>query len=287
MYAIKLKKWENLPIQDIMKLFIPILIFSFTSLSYGKRFSTTYVSFELLNNWHCYPEGTEWICSNKLNRSKASEAVIILTAKEKGPADNLPQYLKHLKTPREVSDKKGNNIKSKVFHTKQRQIHNHLWVDGFHQGSEVPSYHTRYLITTKDKMAVLVTYSAHKNHYTKYASDFSKSISSLRLHNTGKFSGLGGGKGRKMGAGSFQNYLEDMIDPEGELVGDEEVADSEGLKDLLSDPMVLGGALGGAGLLSYLLFKRRRRGGGSLPGGGDRDSERNSRRRRRSSSRRH
>ena len=267
-----------------MKFLIPVLVFSFMSVSYGKRFSTSYVSFDLLNNWHCYPEGTEWICSNKLNRKKVSEAVIILTAKEKGPADNLAQYLKHLKTPREVSNKKGSKVKSKIFHTKQRQIHNQLWVDAFHQGSEVPSYYTRYLITTKDKMAVLVTYSAHKDHYQKYASDFSKSISSLRLHSTGKFSGMGG-KSKKMGAGSFQDYLEGMIDSGDELAGEEAGEDSDGnLGDLLSDPMVLGGALGGAGLLSYLLFKRRRRGGGgSLP---DRGEDDRSSRRRRSSERR-
>ncbi len=275
---------KNLPIDLIMKFLIPVLVFSFISVSYGKRFSTSYVSFDLLNNWHCYPEGTEWICSNKLNRKKVSEAVIILTAKEKGPADNLAQYLKHLKAPRKVSDKKGSKVKSKIFHTKQRQINSHQWVDAFHQGSEVPSYYTRYLITTKDKMAVLVTYSAHKDHYQKYASDFAKSISSLRLHSTGQFSGMGG-KNKKMGAGSFQDYLEGMIDSGDELAGDGEGEDSGGdLSDLLSDPMVLGGALGGAGLLSYLLFKRRRRGGGgSLP---DRDGDDRSSRRRRSSERR-
>ena len=265
-----------------MKLLLFILVFSFTFASYGKRFSTSYVSFELLNNWHCYPEGTEWICSNKLNRKKASEAVIILTAKEKGPADNLSQYLKHLKTPREVSSR-GSKVKSKIFHAKQRQINKHLWVDGFHQGSEVPSYYTRYLITTKNKMAVLVTYSAHKNHYNKYASDFAKSISSLRLQNTGKLSGLGG-KGKKMGAGSFQDYMEGMIDSDEELAaGEQGESSGGGLEDLIQNPAVLGGALGGAGLLSYLLFKRRRRGGGgSLP---DRDRDRSSRRRRSSSNR--
>jgi len=270
-----------------MKLLIFILVLSATSVSYGKRFSTSYVSFELLNNWHCYPEGTEWICSNKMNRKKATEAVIILTAKEKGPADNLPQYLKHLKTPREVLSK-GGKLKSKVFHTKQRQINNHLWVDGFHQGSEVPSYYSRYLITTKDKMAVLVTYSAHKDQYQKYASDFAKSISSLRLHNTGKFSGLGG-KGRTMGAGSFEDLLGGMIDPDEELAEGEEGEDSVGgLADLLSNPIALAVAIGGAGLLSYLLFKRRKRRRGSVlrDRDRDRDRDRGPRRRRNSSGRR-
>ena len=260
-----------------MRYFLVFAFLFFTLEALGKKFSTSYVNFDLLNNWHCYPEGTEWICSNKLNRKKASEAVIILTAKEKGPADNMAQYLKHLQTPRRAVNKRGNSIASKVFHAKQRQINKHLWVDGFHQGSEVPSYLTRYLITTKNKVAVLVTYSAHKDHYKKYAGDFAKSINSLRLVNTGSLSGLGG-SGRKMGAGSFQNYLEDMVDSEEELADGGLEGDS-GAEGLMQSPVVWGTGLGGAGLLYYLLKRRRKR--GPLEGAEDSMSDRDRRRRRR------
>ena len=256
-----------------MKLSFFILLFV-SFFAYGKKFSTSYVNFDLLNNWHCYPEGTEWICSNKLNRKKAVEAVIILTAKEKGPADTLENYLKHLKTPRQVSGKGGKKTTSKVFHAKQRQINGHLWVDGFHQGSEVPAYYTRYLITAKNKIAVLVTYSAHKNHYTKYASDFAKSINSLRLLNTKMGGGLGGA-GRKMGAGSFQDYMEGMIDAEGELTGEGEEG-AGNLMDLLTGPVGLGGGALLVSLLAYFFLRRKK------PAGGDssrRDRPRRFRRR--------
>ncbi len=50
-----------------------------------------------------------------------------------------------------------------------------------HLGSEIPHYYTRYLATVKGKIAVLVTFSAHKLHYTKYSSEFFRAIKSLRV----------------------------------------------------------------------------------------------------------
>jgi len=60
-------------------------------------------------------------------------------------------------------------------------ISNHQWVDGMDLGSEINSYYTRYLATIKDRLAVLITFSAHKEHYTKYSSDFLKAVESLRV----------------------------------------------------------------------------------------------------------
>lgn len=48
-------------------------------------------------------------------------------------------------------------------------------------GSEVTSYYTRYLATIKDRIAILVTFSAHQAHYTKYSKDFIRAIESLRV----------------------------------------------------------------------------------------------------------
>ncbi len=269
------------------------LTFSFSTVA--KKFATSYVSFDLLNNWHCHPEGTEWICKNKLNRKKASEAMIILTAKQKGPSDSLGLYINHLKSPRTVkASKRGEGFTSKVFHAKQRQINRHIWADGFHQGSEVPSYYTRYLVTIKGNLAVLVTYSAHKDHYKKYASDFSASINSLRVMNVS--ADFAGRKG-SMGMGSVQDYLQDMIDADTELGADGGEGgpdDKDGLMGLLSQPEALGGlALGGGGLAYYFLKRRRKRQASEATGGREgRSSSRRSgrddrRRRRRSSSRRH
>ncbi len=241
-------------------LFIFLIVFSVSS--FAKKFATSYVSFDLLNNWHCHPEGTEWICTNKLNRKKASEAMIILTAKQKGPPDSLAQYINHLKTPRTVKKAKGGNFSSKVFHAKQRQINQHMWVDGFHQGSEVPAYYTRYLVTIKGSLAILVTYSAHKNHYKKYASDFAASINSLRVMNVSP--AFASKQRGSMGMGGLQDHIQDLIDADEELGGMGEDGSKgkgglAGLLDLLKKPEVLGGLGLMATTVLYMLFKKKKR----------------------------
>ena len=244
-----------------MKSIIFLIIFTFSSFASAKKFATDYVSFDLLNNWHCHPEGTEWICASKLNKKKASEAIIILTAKQKGPPDSLAQYANYLKMPRTIKTSKGGKFTSKVFHAKQRRINQHTWIDGFHHGSEVPVYYTRYLATVKGGLAVLVTYSAHKDHYKKYASDFAASINSLRVLNVSPDFGKGGGS---IGTRGAQDYLSGMIDAEDELAG-EGYLDGEGeeggiggLLNQLKKPEVLGGLGVLAAIIGYLVLRRIR-----------------------------
>lgn len=143
-------------------------------------FSSQYISFELPPNWNCKNEGTEWVCISQLEK-QAKEAIIILTAKEAGPTDSLQIYEAHVKTPRVLPNATGKNVPSQVLSVKQRLINGHPWVDGMHLGSEIASYYTRYLVTVKDRLAIAVTFSAHKAHYTKYSQDFLKSIESLRV----------------------------------------------------------------------------------------------------------
>ncbi len=148
--------------------------------AHAKRFRNAYVSFELPPNWNCKLEGSEWVCENDFAQ-KTKEAIIILTAKEVGPTDTLPMYLAHLQTPRTLPGRGGSPSKSKIIHVKERMIANQLWIDGLHEGSEVGPYFTRYLATIKDRIAILVTFSAHKQHYTKYSGDFIKAVESLRV----------------------------------------------------------------------------------------------------------
>ena len=153
---------------------------AFTPFSWAVTFSNQYVSFELPNNWNCKLEGTEWLCVSQLEK-QAKEAIIILTAKEVGPSDNLAAYKAHLTTPRVLTDSTGKSVNSQVLNVRETQINGHTWVDGMQLGSEISSYYTRYLATTKDKLALAVTFSAHKNHYTKYSQDFLKAVQSLRV----------------------------------------------------------------------------------------------------------
>lgn len=163
--------------------------------AHAKRFRNAYVSFELPPNWNCKLEGSEWVCENDFSQ-KTKEAIIILTAKEVGPTDTLPAYLAHLQTPRTLPGRGGAPSKSKIIHVKERMIANQLWIDGLHEGSEVGPYFTRYLATIKDRISILVTFSAHKQHYTKYSGDFIKAVESLRVVATKDTLGdRGGGTG--------------------------------------------------------------------------------------------
>ncbi|HEX4923349.1 MAG TPA: hypothetical protein VFV50_04655 [Bdellovibrionales bacterium] len=146
----------------------------------AKLFRNAYVSFELPNRWECRLEGTEWVCSSLL-RDSSREAIIILTAKEAGPSDTLEAYEAHLKTPRVIPATKGKPSRSAFKHLKRRQIGGSQWVDSMHLGSEIPNYYTRYMATVKDRLAILVTFSAHQRHYSKYSQDFHRAIESLNV----------------------------------------------------------------------------------------------------------
>jgi hypothetical protein len=61
------------------------------------------------------------------------------------------------------------------------KINDHPWLDSLHQDSEVKNYFTRYMGTLKDEIAILVTFSAHNKYYSKYSSNFDKTIRSLRV----------------------------------------------------------------------------------------------------------
>jgi hypothetical protein len=161
-------------------LLLSLLLWLVPFSAHAKLFRNAYVSFELPNRWECHLEGTEWVCSSQLKDS-SREAIIILTAKEVGPSDTLEAYEAHLKTPRVIPGQKGKPNKSQVKHVKRSQIAGHVWIDSMHLGSEIPSYYTRYLATVKERLAILVTFSAHQRHYSKYSQDFFKAIQSLNV----------------------------------------------------------------------------------------------------------
>jgi len=148
----------------------------------AKLFRNAYVAFELPEEtWSCILEQTEWVCRSSDPKS-SREAIIILTAKEVGPTDSFDAYTKHLSTSQPTAYKAQTNSTSKVVYpAKQVMINDHNWIDGLHLASEIPNYYTRYLATIKDKIAVLVTLSAHSDYYTRYSKDFFKTVQSLRV----------------------------------------------------------------------------------------------------------
>ena len=147
----------------------------------AKVFRNAYVAFELPDAWNCALEHTEWVCRSNSDK-ESKEAIIILTAKEVGPTDTFEAYKAHLNTAQTVAYKgAGNGVSRIIYPPKGVQINDQQWIDGLHLASEVPNYYTRYLATIKDRIAILVTFSAHKDHYTKYSQDFFRAVMSLRV----------------------------------------------------------------------------------------------------------
>ncbi len=157
------------------------LIFFFPTLGFSRTFKNAYISFEMLDNWKCNLEQTEWVCRAE-DPQEAKEAVIILTAKEKGPTDTFPLYESHMSNPIVSQNKAGGTMTSNiVYKSTQLKVNDQPWLDALHGNSEVQNYLTRYVATIKDQIAILVTFSAHNKYFSKHSANFANTIKSLRV----------------------------------------------------------------------------------------------------------
>lgn len=158
-----------------------LFICFFSLASQARTFKNAYISFEMLDTWKCNLEQTEWVCRAE-DPQEAKEAVIILTAKEKGPTDSFPIYENHMNNPIQSVTKTGKSLTSSVVYKAQNQRYNdQVWLDGIHRDSEVQNYFTRYVATIKDQIAILVTFTVHNKFYAKHSSHFNNTIKSLRV----------------------------------------------------------------------------------------------------------
>lgn len=223
-------------------------------LSSGKVFRNAYVAFELPDSWKCEMEVTEWVCRS-VDPKSTREAIIILTAKEVGPTDSFEIYRSHLNEQRVLTGKGAGSKSQVVYKAKDVKINGQNWIDGLQLGSEIPNYYTRYLATIKDRLAILVTLSAHRLHYTKYSQDFFKTIQSLRVIASKSLVAGGSlaGSGGAMGMGGSFGKASEMAAPPVEL--------TRAKKKKKSNPLMLAFmGLGGLVLLIgvvYLLKNKR------------------------------
>ena len=179
----------------------------------AKTYNAGYLTFEMPDDWKCSPFGASHVCHSGLNNQKKKEAMIIVTVKTPGGGDKSDQYLKFLNQPR-------NNVgqPSKIItKSKTVNLNGHLWVEGWHQNSEVRNYYTRYEVTTccgtKPKLAMLVTLSANVKHFKKYSKAFADTVASLRVIENVDMRKLRAlGLNEKMG--NIAGYMEDLIDSE-------------------------------------------------------------------------
>lgn len=217
--------------------------------AHARTFKNAYISFEMQDNWKCSLEQTEWVCRAE-DPQEAKEAVIILTAKEKGPTDSYPIYENHMNSPINTVTKTGMTLTSLVKYKAQTQkINDQSWLDGLHQDSEVQNYFTRYLATIKDQIAILVTFSAHNKLYAKHSPNFDKTIRSLRVIATKDLLArpdLGplAGTGETLGSGIGQAMPDDLL-------AADEATDVSNKKSFLKNKLFLGIALL---LLAFLIY---------------------------------
>ena len=224
----------------------------FTQSAEARTFKNAYITFEMQDNWKCNLETTEWVCRAE-DPQEAKEAVIILTAKEKGPTDSFPQYEGHLNTSINTMTRTGIALTSAVkYKARNQKINDQPWLDSLHQDSEVQNYFTRYMATIKDEIAILVTFSAHNKLYSKHSSNFEKTIQSLRVTATKDLLNrpdLGPlrGAGEILGAGIGSAMPSDL------LAAPDDVGMNK--KGLLQNKTVLGAGLLILALLIYILAK--------------------------------
>ena len=245
--------------QRKIHLFLLSLLLSFcffSKNSEAKIFKTSYISFEIPSNWSCSLTETEWVC--KENKKKGQhEAIIVVVAKEKGPSDNLSAYQQYLKKPRLISTKRG-KLTSKVKRVIPANISQTRWIDGLHLESEVKSHFTRYLVTTNNRLAILVGFTVHKDKYIKYSKLFTTAINSLKiLSSESAFANYrpSAKRGSRKGVLGYGMKSSGNLGEEDEF-GYDELSSSE--EDMTLIYQILG-ALLLVGVILFFVFKRLKR----------------------------
>lgn len=188
-------KRKSVIINRLLFTFLFIAIFS-PSLTVAKVFRNSYIQFELPHGWDCNLKKTAYLCRYKISQhcranpkekvctesvKKSREALIILSAQETRPTDTLKSYSEYLANTKNFTTESGATSQSKLIHNKAVNIKKEKWLDAMHLSRELPYYYTRYLVSIKGKVAVLVTFSAHKLYYTNYSNRFFKIIKSLKV----------------------------------------------------------------------------------------------------------
>jgi len=155
------------------------LMLGVSNTGWTQLFRNQFIEFKLPDNWECRVEGTEWVCQSD-NPKVRKESIIVFAAKVVGDQDNLKAFQDYLKKPREIKDLKNKPMTSKVTYTRKKNIRGHTWIDAIHKNAEIPGFLTRYLATTYQGIAILMTYSVIEPRYSAYSNLFSRMIESLR-----------------------------------------------------------------------------------------------------------
>jgi hypothetical protein len=164
-----------------MKRTLLFALFLLTSSLWAKTFKSQFIRFELPPNWDCKQEELDWVCQPE-NVAERSEVILIVVVKPVDKVDDtLEKYDGILKSTKKMRDLLGTAYTSQVKYTARKMIKEHQWVDSLHYGSEIPGFFTRYVASTKEKIAGLITYSIAESVYAKWAEIMDKLINSAEL----------------------------------------------------------------------------------------------------------
>jgi len=231
-------------------------------MSFAKVHKLGFIHINLPSNWQCNQEEQDWVCHPQ-DGSSRSEAILIAVNKNKDEVDDhLPKYRAHLKIPRDMVDLAGVSSKSKVRYVKDTKIQGHPWIDALHLGSEIPGFFTRYLATSKEKIATLVTYSISESAFAKHSKTLDTAIKTLSIRfdqktyekalELGPQSLLGQRNNSK--TSKYKDPEEERGDLEKEIAArkkKKEAGDGISLKEII-------GLLVIAGVIGYIIMKRRK-----------------------------
>jgi hypothetical protein len=146
----------------------------------ARVFESGYLSFELPTGWDCELEDDVWTCqgSDPVHRR---ETIIVLTAKVRGPDDDVNSYLGYLQQPKRWTDLSRKSVVSRVVFARIVQINGQPWVDALHENSELVGFLTRYGATIQADIGVLMTFSIRKDVYERYVQDVERLRATLRV----------------------------------------------------------------------------------------------------------
>jgi len=160
------------------------LFSAFCSPLSAEIFRSSYLSFELPSAWKCNLEGTEWVCEDTSEDAQKT-AIIIMSAKERGGEDRFDLYEDHLSTTKPLMDRNGapTGRSSTVEFVRRDAIGNRTWVHSRQFESEIRNYFTDYFATVDEKIAILVTFSAHRQSFQTAFERFYPSMATIRAEN--------------------------------------------------------------------------------------------------------
>lgn len=215
------------------------------------KFANQFIEFEMPPRWQCNLEGAEWVCQST-EEAKKREAIIVLAAKLRGDQDNLDQYLGYLKTPKNWTNIQGKPMHSTPKYAKMVQINGNGWADSLHLDSELQSFYTRYLATTKADIAVLVTFSVNQKKYQEHLQDVENMVKTLKVFRKA------GGINSSAGSSLFdQVKVPDSLSPNSVFPAAPAPAEQQKEQPKKEDDSVLLPLLLGGVVIGYLIWRRR------------------------------